>query len=101
MSFRRKIVRSLLERKGLTPFENSVLMNTFEISRGRTVSYKELATKSGRPRAYRAVGNIMNKNPYPLLIPCHRVVASNHKLGGYAYGVKIKTLLLKMEGAKI
>jgi len=76
-------------------------MNTFEIKRGRTLSYKELAAKSGRPRAYRAVGNIMNKNPYPLLIPCHRVVASNNKLGGYAYGVGIKTLLLKAEGAKI
>ncbi|MDE1870585.1 MAG: MGMT family protein, partial [Candidatus Micrarchaeota archaeon] len=63
-------------------------------------SYKELASRSGRPRAARAVGNIMNKNPLPLLIPCHRVVASNHKLGGYAYGVKIKELLLKIEGAK-
>ncbi|MDE1870052.1 MAG: MGMT family protein [Candidatus Micrarchaeota archaeon] len=85
----------------MTPFENSVLMNTFEISKGKTISYKELAAKSGRPKAYRAVGNIMNKNPYPLLIPCHRVVASNHKLGGYAYGTKIKKLLLKMEGARI
>ena len=83
------LIERLLRQRKLTKFETQVLMNTFEISRGRTLSYKELAAKSGRPRAYRAVGNIMNKNPYPLLIPCHRVVASNHKLGGYAYGVKM------------
>ncbi|MDE1846293.1 MAG: MGMT family protein [Candidatus Micrarchaeota archaeon] len=93
-------ILGLLSRYSLTEFEQKVLANTLGIKSGETISYKELASRSGRPRAARAVGNIMNKNPLPLLIPCHRVVASNHKLGGYAYGVKIKELLLKIEGAK-
>lgn len=49
----------------------------------------------------RAVGNFMNKNPYPVIIPCHRVVKSDGKVGGYAYGEKIKTNMLTKEGIKI
>lgn len=100
MEISREIVTRLLHGRDLTSFERQVLLNTFEIKKGQTLSYKELATKSGRPKAARAVGNIMNKNPFPLLIPCHRVTASNGKIGGYAYGVGIKKLLLKAEGAK-
>lgn len=96
----RKVVMRLLESRNLTSFEIRVLLNTLEIKKGQTLSYKELAKKSGRPKAARAVGNIMNKNPFPLLIPCHRVTASNGKIGGYAYGVGIKKLLLKAEGAR-
>lgn len=101
MSISRRLFARLLESQGVTSFERQVLLNTLSIKRGKTISYKELAKMSGRPRAARAVGNIMNKNPFPLLIPCHRVVASNGKLGGYAYGVKIKKLLLTSEGVKI
>lgn len=100
MEISREIVTRLLDSRDLTSFERQVLLNTFEIKKGQTLSYKELASKSGRPKAARAVGNIMNKNPFPLLIPCHRVTASNGKIGGYAYGVRIKKLLLKAEGAK-
>jgi len=99
------ILKSALKRSldfyRLTDFEKRVLLNTLEIKRGSTLSYKQLAAMSGRPKAYRAVGNIMNKNPLPFLIPCHRVVASKGKLGGYAYGVATKRLLLLSEGAKI
>ena len=101
MQIFKNFVNRLLENYGLSEFEKRVLLNTFEIKRGTTISYKELAKRSGSPRAYRAVGSVMNRNPLPLLIPCHRVVASNHKIGGYAYGLKIKTLLLFMEGARL
>lgn len=92
-------VRTLLLRYNLTDFETKVLMRTFDIPKGKTVSYKQLAASCGRPGAYRAVGNIMHKNPLPLIIPCHRVVASGRKIGGYAYGTRMKKLLLKSEGA--
>ncbi|MDE1825352.1 MAG: MGMT family protein [Candidatus Micrarchaeota archaeon] len=101
MGLLRRMVELALWFYGFTEFERLVLLNTFDIKRGTTVSYKELASKSGRPRAFRAVGNIMNKNPLPLLIPCHRVVASNCKLGGYAYGTWAKRLLLAAEGTKL
>ena len=101
MEISKKVISDVLDKYKLTAFEKYVLLKTFEIPRGTTVSYKKLAEMSGRPKAWRAVGNIMNKNPLPLIIPCHRVVASNHKLGGYAYGTKVKKALIKIEGAKI
>ncbi|MGI0141198.1 MAG: methylated-DNA--[protein]-cysteine S-methyltransferase [Candidatus Micrarchaeales archaeon] len=89
-----------MERYHLTDFEKKVLLKTFDIPRGTTISYKQLAKMSGSQRAYRAVGNIMNKNPLPIIIPCHRVVASGHKLGGYAYGTTVKRILMRIDGAK-
>ena len=63
--------------------------------------YQVVAQIAGYPRAYRAVGNIMHNNPDPKTIPCHRVVASGLKLGGYAWGTKAKIKKLQAEGWKI
>ncbi len=67
---------------------------------GKVTTYKELAASIGS-RAYRAVGNAMNKNPYAPKVPCHRVINSNGKIGGFASGVKNKIKLLKKEGVKV
>ena len=85
--------------EGFTNFQKSVLMNCQKISYGRTLSYGQLAAKSKSPRAARAVGSIMKINRVPLVIPCHRVVASNG-IGGYSAGdgIEIKRKLLAMEG---
>lgn len=68
------------------------------IPRGKLTTYKELARASGSIYAFRAVGNACNKNPYPDTVPCHRVVQSNGKLGGYALGLEKKKFLLRNEG---
>lgn len=65
---------------------------------GQTITYGELAQKCGHPKASRAIGTAMNKNPIPILIPCHRVIASNHQAGGYGGGLDIKKHLLENEG---
>lgn len=69
-----------------------------KIPKGQTLTYKEVAQKAGNPKAYRAVGNILNKN-YDSKIPCHRVVRSDGKTGGYNRGAQIKVKILKKEGA--
>ena len=85
----------------MTEFERDVLLATFEIPRGRVSTYKQIAERVGRPRAYRAVGNALHKNPLAPIIPCHRVVKSDGALGGYGGGVEAKRLLLEEEGIKI
>ena len=83
----------------LTDFQLRVLEQCRKISYGRTVSYAELATKAGFPRAARAVGNCMAGNRIPLLIPCHRVVRSDGQLGSYSApgGVGMKLRLFDLE----
>lgn len=66
------------------------------IPKGKTLTYKEVAHKAGNPQAYRAVGNILNKN-YDPAIPCHRVVRSDGKTGGYNRGAQAKARILKQE----
>lgn len=78
-------------------FTKAVLKECFKIPYGEVITYSQLASRAGNPKAYRAVGNIMNKNKYPVIIPCHRVVGSNNSLVGYAGGVKLKEKLLKLE----
>lgn len=68
---------------------------------GKVLSYKKVAELAGRPRAFRAVGNILNKNPDLRNIPCHRVIKSNGRVGGYKFGAKKKIALLKREGEVI
>ncbi len=82
-------------KKDLTAFEWSVLRATLAIPLGQTRSYAWIARKIGRPKAVRAVGQALRHNPYPLLIPCHRVICSSGKLGGYAgkFGKRKKQLL--------
>jgi len=78
-------------------FKGKVLEVVRKIPKGKVLTYKEVARKSGKPKAYRAVGNILNKN-YDPKIPCHRVIRSDGKLGGYNRGPKQKKMLLKKEG---
>jgi O-6-methylguanine DNA methyltransferase len=80
-----------------TPFQNSVWMKLLDIPYGGTATYREIAEGVGRPGAARAVGNAVGANPIPIVIPCHRVLASNG-LGGYSSGIDIKKVLLRVEG---
>jgi O-6-methylguanine DNA methyltransferase len=81
-----------------TPFQERVLKCVAEIPYGQTITYGEIARSVGSPGASRAVGMVNAKNKLPLIIPCHRVVASNG-LGGYGGGVDLKSRLLNLEGA--
>ena len=71
-----------------------------KIPKGKITTYKAIAKKL-KTKAYRAVGNAMNKNPYAPKIPCHRVINSNGKVGKFRYGIKNKIKLLKKEGIEI
>jgi methylated-DNA-[protein]-cysteine S-methyltransferase len=88
-----------LDLSAATPFQRAVWLATREIPYGQTRSYGWLAVRAGRPRAARAVGQAMAANPWPIIVPCHRVVASNGRLGGYGGGLDVKERLLRMEGA--
>lgn len=85
-----------------TPFQQSVVAALRAVPYGETLSYAELATRAGAPRAARAVGNQMSRNPVPLLVPCHRVLGSGGKLGGFSapQGLDMKRRLLAMEAAQ-
>ena len=80
-----------------TPFQLAVWKELQNIPYGQTTSYKEIAQKINKPKACRAVGMANNKNPLPIIIPCHRVIGSNGKLIGYAGGLKLKNYLLELE----
>lgn len=80
-----------------TPFQQSVWRALQQIPYGQTISYAQLAQNIGKPTAYRAVANANGKNPFSIIIPCHRVVASDGSLGGYTGGSDKKRLLLKVE----
>jgi len=81
----------------MTPFTKKVYKVVLGIPLGEVRSYKWVAKKAGRPGACRAVGQILKNNPYPLIIPCHRVINADFKLGGYALGVKRKKSILDLE----
>jgi methylated-DNA-[protein]-cysteine S-methyltransferase len=89
-----------LELSG-TDFQKSVWRELAQIPYGETVSYGELALMVGRPHAYRAVGQANGANPIPIVLPCHRVVASGGGIGGYGGGLPMKRKLLALEGAQI
>jgi len=72
-----------------------------EVPKGKITTYGELAKAVGLKNGQRAIGKIMNKNPYPVIIPCHRVVKSDGNVGGYAYGEEIKSDMLTREGIVI
>jgi methylated-DNA-[protein]-cysteine S-methyltransferase len=80
-----------------TDFQKNVWKALLEIPYGETRTYKEIATVIGNSNASRAVGMANNKNPLPLIIPCHRVVGSKGQLTGYAFGLEIKDRLLAIE----
>ena len=81
--------------------EKKVYKKLLKVPKGKITTYGELAKAVGLENGQRAIGRIMNKNPFPVIIPCHRVVKSNGDIGGYAYGEKIKTNMLSQEGIKI
>ena len=81
-----------------TDFQQTVWRELKKIPRGQTRTYGEIATAAGTPKAFRAAGSACGKNPLPVFIPCHRVVASNGP-GGFGSGLPWKTLLLEMEKA--
>lgn len=81
----------------MTRFAKKVYSVVSTIPLGKVRSYKWVAKKSGSPAAYRAVGTILKNNPYPLIIPCHRVVRSDKVIGGYVFGVRLKKSLLDLE----
>lgn len=85
----------------LTEFQQLVYEKTQEIPRGMVSTYKEIAAAIGRPKAVRAVGSALNKNPTPIAVPCHRVVRSDLSLGGFSKGVEMKKCLLESEGVII
>jgi O-6-methylguanine DNA methyltransferase len=86
----------------LTPFEQKVLQKASEIHRGAVRPYQWLAREVGSPGANRAVGNVMARNPVPLLVPCHRVVAASGQIGNYSMGgPAIKRRLLELEGVDV
>jgi methylated-DNA-[protein]-cysteine S-methyltransferase len=86
---------------GLTPFERAVLAKTLEIPAGEVRPYGWVAREIGRPRAVRAVGSALGRNPVPVLIPCHRVVRSDGHVGNYGLGVPMKRALLSAEGVDL
>ncbi len=86
----------LLDLSGLTEFQKDVLELVATIPPGETLTYGEVAEGIGSPKAARAVGQALGKNPFPLIIPCHRVVGSKG-LGGYSSGVGLKKRLLDVE----
>jgi methylated-DNA-[protein]-cysteine S-methyltransferase len=85
----------------VAPFYADVLAELARVPYGRTDTYGSLAAKVGRPRAARAVGTVMNRNPIPIVLPCHRILGANGSLTGYAGGLDVKLRLLQLEGAML
>jgi methylated-DNA-[protein]-cysteine S-methyltransferase len=82
----------------LSAYNRQVLEELARVEYGTTTTYGALAAQTGNPRAARAVGTIMNRNPIPIVLPCHRVVGATGKLTGYAGGLERKEQLLRLEG---
>ena len=82
-------------------FEQKVYKKLLDVPKGQITTYGDLAKAVGLKNGQRVIGSIMNKNPYPVLVPCHRVVLSTGKIGGYAYGENVKRKMLSDEGVKI
>jgi O-6-methylguanine DNA methyltransferase len=94
-----KTLTELLSHK--TAFERAVLLMTFQIPEGKISTYQRIAQKIGRPRAYRAVGNALHRNPFAPIIPCHRVIRSDGKFGGNENEADLRMHRLKQEGIHI
>jgi len=86
-----------VDLRGRSEFTRAVLEELGRVPYGEVTTYGALAARSGRPRAARGVGTIMNRNPIPIVLPCHRVVGSTGSLVGYGGGLERKRLLLDLE----
>ncbi len=84
-------------RINMSPFYEKVLAEVAKVPYGKTASYCQIAQKLNNPKAARAVGSANAHNPLPIIIPCHRIVTNNGKLGGYGGGIKMKKYLLEFE----
>jgi len=85
---------------GFSDFEKRVLSHLRAVPPGRVTTYGNMAATLGSPGAARTVGGVMAKNPFPIIIPCHRVVRSDRTLGGFSYGPSLKRRLLEAEGVE-
>jgi len=83
----------------VAPFHEAVLHELARVPYGHTDTYGSLAAKVGHPKAARAVGTVMNRNPIPIVLPCHRIIGANGSLTGYGGGLPAKRHLLELEGA--
>jgi O-6-methylguanine DNA methyltransferase len=83
----------------ITKFQESVYRVVKGIPKGKTMTYAQVAVAIGNPKAVRAVGNALNKNPFAPTVPCHRVIRSDGSIGGFASGSRNKKALLRKEGA--
>ncbi len=90
-------ISSLLEKSAMTGFTRRVMEEVAAIPYGETRSYGEIADAAGSPRAARGVGNIMARNPFPVLIPCHRVIKSTGEPGGFGGNSGLKVWMLELE----
>ena len=90
-----------LDWNGATEFQKSVWRQMQKVPAGKTKSYGEIAEAIGKPKAVRAVGGACGANPIPVLVPCHRVLAANKKLGGFSGGLDWKRKLLSREGISL
>lgn len=95
---KKKFDLTRLNLKRLTKFSASVLKQTFKIPRGKVATYSGLAASTGHPGAARAVGTVMANNPFPIIIPCHRVIRADGKIGQFGGGTQMKRDLLEREG---
>jgi methylated-DNA-[protein]-cysteine S-methyltransferase len=84
---------------GATRYQKTIWNLVRKIPYGTTISYRQLAQQAGNDKAARAAGNALARNPVPVVIPCHRVIAGNNKLGGFSGGLKLKKYLLELESA--
>jgi len=91
---------SVLDLEACADFQRRVLLEDRKIPRGMASTYGKIAERVGQPKGARAVGSALAANPFPLLIPCHRVVRSNGDLGGFQSGPQMKKALLEMEGVR-
>jgi methylated-DNA-[protein]-cysteine S-methyltransferase len=96
---RRRAFELPLDLRGTAPFAERVLGRLALVPYGETTTYGELAAQAGTPRAARAVGTVMNRNPIPIVLPCHRVIGASGSLVGYGGGLERKERLLRLEGA--
>jgi len=85
----------------LTPFRKKVLEKMHQVPFGETMTYGELAAAAGNGKAARAAGTVCHDNPFPLFIPCHRIVGSGGRLCGFAYGIEMKKRLIDFEKSRV
>jgi methylated-DNA-[protein]-cysteine S-methyltransferase len=90
-----------VDLRGQAAFTVAVLGELAKVPYGHTATYGELASRAGNPKAARAVGMVMNRNPIPIVLPCHRIVGASGSLVGYAGGLERKEQLLRLEGAML